>query len=468
MKTRFCPSPTGYIHIGNLRTALFEALFARAEHGTLLLRIEDTDVVRSKDEYVDALKEDLQWLGIDWQEGLDKDQGNGPYFQSQRTAIYERYYETLLQMGLAYHCFCSPEELAIMRKTQLASGKPPRYNGQCAALSEEEHQKKLASGLKPTLRFRVPKNQTIDYVDLAKGPQHFNTNDFGDFIIRRADGTSPFVFCNAIDDALMGVTHVMRGEDHVSNTPAQIMVLQALKLPIPQYIHLSILVNKEGGKMSKRLGKTSVRDFREEGILPEALINYVARLGCYYEDNSLMDFDGLATHFRLDKLGKSPARFDEDQLRHWQKLAVPLLSEKRFFEWSGSEVVDLVPDASKALFKQAIEMNVLFPEDVKHWADIFFETLPDFDDKQMQVIQATGRKFYEESLHALACFGKKYDKIINYLKEQCQVKGQSLYLPIRLALTGEWHGPELVHVLELLDISILENRLNYAMELIED
>ena len=277
IKTRFCPSPTGYMHLGNIRTAVFNYLLAKALGGVFLLRIEDTDRERSQSLYSDALQKDLEWLGLHWQEG--------PYFQSERQNIYDQYYQQLIDKDLAYPCFCTEEELTLSRKIQRASGKPPRYPGTCAHLTETQIQEKKSSGLIPTLRFRVNDDEVIEFDDLVRGHHRFLGKDIGDFIIRRTDGTSPFMFCNAIDDALMGVTHALRGEDHVANTPRQVLILKALNLPAPQYGHISLIVGPDGSPLSKRHGSQSVQDLRESGYLNIALNNYLARLGHYYEDN---------------------------------------------------------------------------------------------------------------------------------------------------------------------------------------
>lgn len=268
VKTRFCPSPTGLIHLGNIRTALFSALYALNQGGTFLLRIEDTDAERSEERYSQQLQDDLRWLGLDWQEGPVHDKGLGPYFQSERQSLYDDYYERLIVGGFAYSCFCSEEELALTRKIQRSQGKPPRYPGTCRALSEDERAEKLAQGLKPTLRFAVPNEATVEFEDLVRGKQIYKTEDMGDFIIRRGNGTSPFMFCNAIDDALMQVTHAIRGEDHLTNTPRQILILQALGLPIPSYGHIALIVGPDGSPLSKRHGSKSAVELREEGYLP--------------------------------------------------------------------------------------------------------------------------------------------------------------------------------------------------------
>ena len=282
VKTRFCPSPTGYLHLGNVRTALFSALLAKHSKGCFLLRIEDTDKTRSDDVFTHALIEDLRWLGLHWQEGVDAGGDLGPYHQSQRQSIYDDYYERLIAMKMAYMCFCTEEQLTLQRTLQQKAGKPPRYSGVCRHLSDAEIKEKIAAGVKPTLRFCIPENEMITFTDMVRGEQRFNSNDLGDFVIKRADGTAPFMYGNAIDDALMGVTHVLRGEDHLTNTPRQIAILKALNLPVPQYGHIALIVGPDGAPLSKRHGSRSLRALHEEGFLPMAIVNYLARLGHYY------------------------------------------------------------------------------------------------------------------------------------------------------------------------------------------
>ncbi|MCC8999105.1 MAG: glutamate--tRNA ligase, partial [Candidatus Contendobacter sp.] len=322
IKTRFAPSPTGYLHLGNVRTALFNALLSQHWGGQFLLRIEDTDQERSRPEYVAALLEDLRWLGLDWQEGPEVGGPQAPYAQSERAAIYAKYYQRLEAADQAYPCFCTPAELALSRKRQLAAGRPPRYTGTCARLSEAERRARRERGLQPTLRFQVPVAQTVEFIDRVRGPQRFASADIGDFVIRRADGAPQFFFANAVDDALMEVTHVLRGEDHLTNTPRQLLLLQALDLPAPEYGHLALIVGSDGGPLSKREGDLSLRELRAAGYLPEALLNYLARLGHSYECDSWMDPAELAAGFAPERLGRAPARYDAAQLLHWQSEAV--------------------------------------------------------------------------------------------------------------------------------------------------
>ena len=465
MKTRFCPSPTGSMHLGNVRTALFSALLAKSKGGGFLLRIEDTDIVRSEDKFIQAIFDDLCWLGLNWQEGPGKHEENGPYYQSKRKAIYDKYYLKLEESGLAYPCFCSEQQLAVMRKSQLSAGKPPRYTGICARLSKEEVANKMAAGLKSTLRFRVPKGKTIAFTDLVKGNHSFSSDDIGDFVIRRANGTASFMFCNALDDALMGVTHVIRGEDHVTNTPRQIMILDALGLRNPAYGHISLIVGFDGAPLSKRHGSSSIREIREAGILPIALLNYLSRLGCTYENNKLLLFNELADEFKVNCLSKSVVKFDKIQLIHWQKLAIHSLADKLLWHWMGEYVHNLVPKGLEELFISTVKPNIISPDDALYWAQIFFGNLDEFVKEDLQIIHIAGKQFYKGALESVNKFGSDYSKTREFLESTLDVKGKSLFLPLRMALTGKKHGPELAAIFELLGVDKILQRLTYAKEL---
>jgi glutamyl-tRNA synthetase len=462
MKTRFAPSPTGYIHLGNARTALFSALLAKAQGGTFLLRIEDTDAARSTTEHAEQLQVDLRWLNCEWQEGPNVGGDNGPYFQAQRQAIYNKYYEQLEKIDQLYPCFCTEQQLAIARKVQLASGQPPRYSGACRHLTAEQVAQKQAQGLQPTLRFRVPDNQVIEFNDFVRGAQKYLSSDIGDFIIRRADGTAPFFFCNAIDDALMGVTHVLRGEDHLTNTPRQLMILQTLKLPLPNYGHLALILGHDGSPLSKRHGSRSIKELREEGYLAPAVINYLARLGHYYESNEFMKFDQLAKLFAAEHLGKSPARFDQAQLHYWQKQAVAHLTAEEFCNWISEETKKIIPHDKRELFISAVQNNVSFPADVLLWANSFFAEQLEYSAEVKEVLKNAGKNFFETALIALDQHGADAKKITQHISEKLNIKGKALFHPLRLALTGQSDGPELAKVCELLGIDRISQRLKNA------
>lgn len=465
IKTRFAPSPTGLIHLGNMRTALFNALLAKHHDGIFLLRIEDTDKTRSDERYTEGLQEDLKWLGLDWQEGPGKDLGNGPYWQAQRQAIYDKYYQQLEAMGVAYPCFCTEQQLALSRKVQRASGKPPRYAGTCRRLTKEQIQEKVSQGMPATLRFAVPENQDVVFIDLVRGEQRFKTNDLGDFIIRRMDGTPPFLYCNAIDDAMMGVTHALRGEDHLTNTPRQVLILEALKLPQPNYGHITLIVGPDGSPLSKRHGSRSIQELRAQGFMPEGIINYLARLGHYYEDDSFMNFTQLAAKFSTKNLGKSPARFDESQLLHWQKEAVLHSQKEDLWAWLADQVQDDVPANKRDLFLETMRSNISFPQESAHWAKIFFksEELPN-GHEQKEVLQQAGSEFFAGALEAVNERGADFNAVSDFLKQKLGVKGKALFQPLRVALTGELHGPEMAKIFELLGKEKIVNRICLAMD----
>lgn len=462
IKPRFCPSPTGLITLGNTRTALFNALYARGHDGVFLLRIEDTDQTRSKEEYTEQMQADLLWLGLDWQEGPGHDLGNGPYWQSQRHEVYAKYYAILEQEELAYPCFCSEEQLALSRKIQRSQGQPPRYSGTCRSLSKDEIAAKLEQGLKPTLRFKVPSGTTVEFQDHVKGLQKFLADDIGDFIIRRADGTAAFMYCNAVDDAMMGTTHVIRGEDHLTNTPRQIMILQALNLPLPEYCHVSMIVGADGKPLSKRFGNSSIQDLRAAGYLPLAINNYLARLGHYYADNALMSLDELAQGFEFANLGSAPARYDASQLDYWQKEAVLQLSEDELAVWLGDSIDNLVPENSQADFINCIKDNIVFSSDATKWAQIIFAEKLEVADKELEILKQADAEFYQVALDNLPETQTDFKALCKALTSQLGVKGKQLFQPLRIALTGQLHGPQMPEIVKLMGVERIQSRLQQA------
>jgi nondiscriminating glutamyl-tRNA synthetase len=479
LKTRFAPSPTGELHLGNLRTALFNALLARRPGGSFVLRIEDTDAERSRTEFTDALQVELRWLGLDWQEGPGVGGAAAPYLQSQRAAIYARYFQTLEAGGHAYPCFCSPQELSVARKVQQASGRPPRYPGTCARLTPEQHRQKLAQGLKPTLRFRVPAGRDIVFEDLVRGRQGFRSDDIGDFVIRRADGSAAFFFSNAVDDALMGITQVLRGEDHLANTPRQLLLLEALGLPVPRYGHIALIVGEDGSPLSKRHGSRSIRELREEGILPLALINHLARVGHTYESDAFMALPELAAQFDTGRLGRSPARHDAMQLLHWQKEAVARASDAELWDWmsahsyqDGRRIQDWVPAGAEAAFVHTIRDNIVMPLDAYLWAGNLYAPAPAFDPDARQVISEAGAELFRVAQTVLTGAGSDFKAFTKALGAASGRKGKDLFMPLRAALSGQlldperggiWrNGPELARIWTLLGDARVRERLSAA------
>lgn len=462
IKSRFCPSPTGRIHLGNARTALFNVLAAK--EGVFLLRIEDTDKSRSYEEHTQSLLDDLKWLGMQWQEGPGIEGEHGPYWQSKRQPIYDKYYEVLLEGGQAYSCYCSDEELVLNRKIQLANNQPPRYPGTCRELSEDARIAKEREGCKPTLRYHMREDETVEFDDIVKGRQTYRAAEIGDFIIRRADGSSPFMYANAIDDSLMEVTVALRGEDHLTNTPRQVSLLNALDLGIPRYGHISLILGEDGAPLSKRNGSRSVNDLREAGYLSLAVVNYLARLGHYYADDALLTFDELQDKFDFENLSSSPARFDEAQLKHWQKQAVLAADLETIKEWLGEALLDKVPSAKLESFLKLVHENCLFPSEAKGWFDTLFNESVYPADAVLEAIKTDADKhFFETACQALQENSADFAKVSAVVKETCGVRGKKLFMPFRLALTGQSHGPELGLILELIGVELAQARFQHIV-----
>jgi glutamyl-tRNA synthetase len=462
-KTRFAPSPTGLLHLGNIRTALFNYLLARRQHGTFLLRLEDTDAMRGHEKYAQALQDDLRWLGLQWDEGPQVGGGHAPYAQAQRGGTYQRYFAALEQRGMAYPCFCTEHELAVARKTAIAAGRPPRYSGRCRTLDSWTVQEKFAAGVPATLRFRVPDGQTVAFDDRVRGPQEFATDDIGDFVIRRSDGTPAFFFCNAIDDALMQVTLVMRGEDHLTNTPRQILLLTALDLPVPAYAHIALVLGSDGAPLSKRTGSKSIEELRHAGYLPSAINNYLARLGHTFDEIQFLDMAGLAAAFSVERLHRAPAHFDEMHLRHWQHQAVLHASSAELWQWMGAAVHSLVPAESREAFIDAVRGNLVFPADALRWAGVIFGEASTPSHAAHGVMVAAGAEFFDAARRALEKDGADFKAMSGSIKHMLNVSGKALFQPLRAALTGELDGPEMAKLLPLMGVERARRRLIDAM-----
>ncbi|HEX3847940.1 MAG TPA: glutamate--tRNA ligase [Steroidobacteraceae bacterium] len=451
--TRFAPSPTGSLHLGNARTALFSRLWAARTGGRFILRIEDTDVERSQPRFLAELLADLAWLGIDWDEGPGIGGPSAPYAQSERGALYARLFTQLEAGGFAYPCYCTAEELELSRKLQRMSGKPPRYAGTCRVLTRDQRAEREHRGLKPTLRFAVPADRILSFQDSVHGPQSFASNDIGDFIIRREDGTAAFFFCNAVDDSLMGVTRVLRGDDHLTNTPRQLMLLDALGLRHPGYGHVGLLVGVDGSPLSKRHGSTSVREFRERGFLPAALLNHLFRLGHASDIDGWLAPGAMPAHFRPAHLGRAPARFDEAQLLHWQKEGVERMSLAEVGSWLGA--------GDPPEFVELLRHNVTLPADAAAWRKVVGGELPPLGESERGVVSAAGPGFFAAAAAAFDQAPSDLKQLTRILKDRTGRKGAELYMPLRVALTGLQHGPELGPLLKLMPPDLARRRLSH-------
>ena len=457
--TRFAPSPTGELHLGNARTALFNFLLAQRTGGRFVLRIEDTDAQRSQESHLAVVLEDLRWLGLNWNAGPDREDDRGPYRQSQRSALYARFFEVLERQEVAYPCFCTPLELEVSRRAQLGSGRPPRYAGTCRDLSVEQRRAKQAQGLAATLRFRVPAGRRIEFVDLVHGPQSFLSDDIGDFIVRRADGTAAFFFSNAVDDASMGVTHVLRGEDHLANTPRQLLILETLALRAPSYGHVSLILGPDGTPLSKRHGATSVREYRDSGYRPEALVNHLFRLGHSSGEHGLLDLQAMARAFDPSHLGRSSAHFDAQQLLVWQKEAAHHLPADEARTWLAPALPAGLDEAAARAFVAAILPNVVLPQDAAPWARIVFGPPPALEPEGEQIVAKAGESYFAAAARAARQSGNDLPAIVAAVKAATGRKGAELYMPLRFALTGRGHGPELAPLLKAMPAGAVLVRL---------
>ena len=449
--TRFAPSPTGSLHLGNARTAFFSHLWARRAGGRFILRIEDTDADRSEARHRDGLMRDLDWLGLDRDEGPGVGGPGAPYAQSERAPFYDDLFRRLQADGRAYPCYCTPDELELSRKLQRMSGRPPRYAGTCRDLTAAQRADREARGVKSTLRFAVPDDARVEFVDLVHGPQAFASADIGDFIVRREDGSAAFFLSNAADDSVMGVTHVLRGDDHLANTPRQLLLLDALGLRRPEYGHVGLLVGADGTPLSKRHGSTSVAEFRDRGFLSAAVLNQLFRLGHAGDADAWLAPADMPAHFRPEHLGRAAARFDETQLLHWQKETLQRMSTAEVRGWLGTD--------QSAEFIELIRHNVVLPADAVPWTAVVEGELPPLGADERRLVDSAGPAFFSAAAEALEQSGADLKVLTRILKERTGRKGADLFMPLRVALTGLTHGPELAPLLRLMSPGTARLRL---------
>jgi len=481
IRVRFAPSPTGELHIGGVRTALFNWLFARHEGGKFILRIEDTDILRSRENFTRSIIDNLRWLGLDWDEGPEVGGEYGPYFQSQRIPIYKKYAETLLKKGKAYFCYCSAEELAAKKKKMQEQGLPPMYDGRCRNLSEEERKRLEREGRKPVIRFKVPKVGELRVKDLLRGEVKFDSSKIGDFIILKSDGTPTFNFANVVDDSLMRITHVIRGDDHLSNTPRQLLIYDALGFSPPLYAHIPMILGKDGSKLSKRHGATSVTYYREKGFLPWALINYLALLGWSTPDSQqFFTKKELIQKFSLERVNKSPAIFDPQKLewmnaeyirktniKELTEFLIPYLRKKGWVEEKIDE--DTYRKIMRIVELEQDRLRVL--SDIIELADFFFEKDFSYDAK---VIEKRLKEAYvyplleriKSEIVNMASFNEKnLEKLLRGLAEEFSFSPSKVFHPLRVALTGRMKGPGLFELAVTLGkeevIRRIDRTLNY-------
>lgn len=479
LKVRFAPSPTGPFHIGGARSALFNWLVARHADGTFLVRIEDTDLKRSTKESEENIKDSLKWLGMNWDEGIDVGGPHGPYRQTERLDLYKKEVQRLLDEGKAYYCYCSAEELEKSRKAQLDAGKTPIYDEHCRHLTEEEKAKYEAEGRKPVVRLKVRKDGVFAFDDMVRGHVEFQAAGVGDFIIMKSDGIPVYNFAVVIDDAFMEVTHVIRAEEHLSNTPRQLAIYEALGYKPPKFGHISLILGEDHKKMSKRHGATSVTEYRNMGYLPEAVVNYLALLGWTPKgEQEIFTEEELIKQFSMKRVSSNDAVFDINKLnwinfQYMKKLDADQLYDLIFPFLVKAGYVDAAVSEEK---KDGLKKVIWFMKDHIYFAGqaadelrFFFEDMPKITDEDILAVmkeETSGKllKAFIEDLKALETFDQaEIKKCFNACMKAQGIKGKAAYEPTRIALTGVTQGPGMFEMMELFGREKTMDRLEAAL-----
>jgi len=473
VRVRFAPSPTGALHAGNVRTALLNWIFAKQQNGTLILRIEDTDQERYVIGSEEMISDDLRWLGIDWQEGMGAGGDYGPYLQSDRLDIHREYAEKLLNNGNAYKCYCSEEELEASRKKALAEGRQPRYDGKCRELSSSDEKAKIDEGVKPVLRFKV-RDGSVSFKDLIKGEISWDLTNIGDFVIIRSNDLPSYNFAVVIDDALMRISHVIRGEGHVSNTPKQLLLYEAFNFDIPFFAHTATILNKDKEILSKRHGALSIKRYREEGYLPEALINYLSLLSWSSESgDDIIEMERLISEFSFSRMSGSAAVFDDDKLRWMNGQYIRAMSNERLMEQSipylQSAGYSTDDPRKTSLVIEAVRGNLSTISELPKYASLFYNS--DYAPKsreETEVLEKEDSKRIFKSFIATAVEFERLGEdelrsIMKAIQEETGLKGTNLWMPVRIALTGQSRGPELQKLVEYFGKDEVLLRINNAL-----
>jgi nondiscriminating glutamyl-tRNA synthetase len=474
VRTRFAPSPTGHLHIGNARTAIMNWIFARHHGGAFILRIEDTDEERSTVESEKSILEDLLWLGLGWDEGTDKGGPFGPYRQSERLEIYTEHLRGLEKTGKVYSCYCTPEELETRRKTMLERGESLQYDGHCRNLTESKKRKFESEGRKPAYRFRVDAGETA-FEDLIKGNLSIQNDTIGDFIIARQDGMPMYNFACVVDDHLMEITHVIRGNDHVSNTPRQVLIYRTFGWECPSFAHVPMILGRDRERLSKRHGATSVDQYRETGYLPEALVNFLSLLSWSSESGEeILSMDRLVREFDFSRVSQSAAVFDVEKLdwmngMYLRALDIPRLCELvlPYFRNAGFPVQSISDIQS---IMTLLQSGVDKLSKVAEKAKLFFQDAIVPENAEAEAIlksaetKTIGSAFLAKTAGLASWTAEVFQGIMKDIQKETGIKGKTLWMPIRVMLTGQEHGPELPKVVEIFGLEKCRRFVKTATE----
>lgn len=478
VRVRFAPSPTGHIHVGNVRTALFNYLFARNNGGKFILRIEDTDLERSSKESEELIYEDLKWLGLEWDEGPYVGGDYGPYRQTERFDIYKKIADDFMEKGYAYKCFCTKEELDAGREKAQNEGKPYIYPGTCTRIPKEEADKRAAAGEKYSVRFRAFKPEVL-VKDIIHGDICFPTASFGDFIIIRPDGSPIYNYVVVVDDALMKISHVIRGDDHLSNTPKQALIYEAMGYEPPVFAHIPMILGPDHAKLSKRHGNTSVEQFRAAGYLPQAMINYMALLSWSAEgENELLTIEELKNLFSLNRVSKSAAVFDFGKLDWMNGMYIRKKTGEELFDLclpyiikSGLAEAEYLKEERQRIEKMLLSIrdNLTVLSEAPKFLEVYFKYPENFDKDSGEILALPTTKpvmeaFLEKIKNYEYLTEEDYTEIMKSIKQETGAKGKPLYMAVRVGLTKTTKGPEMDSLATLMPASELKKRLENAIK----
>ena len=484
MRVRFAPSPTGPLHIGGARSALFNWLLARKSGGQFIVRTEDTDRERSKREFEENITNALKWLGMDWDEGPDVGGPYGPYRQTERLDTYQGFTDKLLATNKAYKCYCTEEEIGAEREIAQSKGETPKYSGKCANLSEAVQKEYDEKGGKFVVRLRVPLGEQIAFNDLVRGLVSFESDGVGDFVIVKSDGIPVYNYAVVIDDLLMKISHVIRAEEHLSNTPRQILIYNALSEAVPYFGHVSLILGADRSKMSKRHGATSVDQYRKMGFLPEGINNFLALLGWSPEDDQeIFSLEELVERFSLDRVAKNPAVFDMDKLvwvngQHMKKLSIDEITENAIPQLIEAGFIDdkfLADSDKRAWLEKVIDQErehvsyaAQFPNEVRQYFldDVQFE-----GEEEKELLKDSevwlGIKMFLEKLPTTEMTEDGVKALFKGITKESGLPGKKVFMPIRVALTGEKHGPEMHHLIPMLGEVRIQKRIQNTLAQLE-
>src|SRR4051812_24622824 len=476
IRVRYAPSPTGHLHIGNARTALFNYLFARKQGGKFIIRIEDTDQKRNIEGGEESQLKYLKWLGMDWDEGVDVGGDYGPYRQSERNDLYQTYYNELLEKEVAYKCYCTEEELAQEREEQMERNETPQYSGKCRHLTPAQQQQLEEEGRKPSIRFKVPKGQVYSFDDMVKGQVSFESDGIGDHVIVKKDGIPTYNFAVTVDDHLMEISHVLRGDDHISNTPRQLMIYEALGWIPPAFGHMTLIVNESRKKLSKRDESIIqfIEQYEELGYIPEALFNFIALLGWSPEgEEETFTKEEFINIFDPNRLSKSPALFDKQKLAWMNNQYMKQIELDRVVEFALPHLIksgcvkETRTETENLWVRELIALNqekMSFGAEIVELSELFFSEEVSMDEESKAIISEEQvpevMSAFLTEIESLESFtAGEIKKAVKVVQKSTGHKGQKLFMPIRVATTGQMHGPDLMKAIELLGKDKVKTRL---------